>query len=67
MGGLFCATVLALAVFIIGAILVLHGAPIIGVATLVTAVASLVGTAIYGHRIMTGDKKKATQEQPSGS
>jgi hypothetical protein len=45
--------VLALAVFIIGAILVLFGAPAIGVATLVTAIAGLVGTAIYGHHVMT--------------
>jgi hypothetical protein len=58
--GLICATLLSLAVFAIGAILVLYGAPVIGVATLVGAVAGLVGTAIYGHRIST-----TAQAQPS--
>jgi hypothetical protein len=47
--GLCSATILALAVLVIGALLVYHGAPIVGVALLVTAIGGLIGTAVYGH------------------
>jgi len=50
LSGLCAATVLALTVLIIGALLVYHGAPIVGVALLVTAIAGLIGTAIYGQQ-----------------
>jgi len=67
--GLVCGTLLALAVFAIGAILVLFGAPIIGIATLVTAIAGLVGTAIYGHHIMTTPSSNSSPDdnQPAES
>lgn len=68
MGGLICATVLALAVLIIGAILVLFGAPAIGVATLVTAIGGLVGTAIYGHHITTNVRPSSNlQDEENGN
>jgi hypothetical protein len=54
---------LALAVLAIGATLVLFGAPVIGVATLITAVAGLIGTAIYGHRAVRGGRVEKTHEQ----
>jgi hypothetical protein len=58
---LFCAALLALSVLVIGAILVAVGAPIVGVTLLISAVAGLVGTAIYGHRL------NAPQESPEES
>lgn len=48
--GLVCATVLALTVLLIGAWLIYGGAPAVGVSLLMTAVAGLVGTAVYGHK-----------------
>ena len=63
---LICATILSLAIFIIGAILVLYGAPVIGVATLVGAVAGLIGTAIYGHKISTSQPRKPQEENQHG-
>jgi hypothetical protein len=66
MTGLICATLLALAVFAIGAILVLFGAPAIGVATIVTAVAGLVGTAVYGHHVLTENAGSTPQSEENG-
>ena len=63
MAGTVCATILSLSVFIIGALLVLYGAPAIGVATLVLAVAGLVGTAIYGHHVSAAGQTSKPQEQ----
>jgi hypothetical protein len=65
MAGLFCATILALGVFVLGAILVLFGAPAIGVAVLISAVAGLVGTAIYGQRVTTAAAKASGPQQES--
>ncbi len=48
--GLVCATVLAFTFLLIGAWLIYGGAPAVGVSLLVTAVAGLVGTAVYGHK-----------------
>ncbi len=62
--GLCSATILALAVLIIGAVLVYHGASIIGVALLVTAIAGLIGTAIYGHQATPATQEERNQAKP---
>lgn len=67
MAGLFCATLLSIVIFAIGAILVLFGAPAVGVAVLVSAVAGLVGTVIYGHRIMRAPQPANGQDTASGN
>jgi hypothetical protein len=58
MAGLIGGVVLALGVLGSGAWLVAHGASTIGTATIIAAVAGLVGTAIYGHKANTAPKEK---------
>jgi hypothetical protein len=61
--GLCSATILALAVLIIGALLVYHGAPIVGVALLITAIGGLIGTAVYGHAATTQTEQQEDSTQ----
>jgi hypothetical protein len=61
--GLCSATLLALAVLIIGALLVYHGAPVVGVSLLITAIGGLVGTAVYGQK--SASNSQSGQSQPS--
>jgi hypothetical protein len=66
MAGLICATILSTVIFAIGAILVLFGAPVVGVAVLISAVAGLVGTAIYGQRVVTASQPANGQDTANG-
>jgi hypothetical protein len=67
LSGLTSATILALAVLIIGALLVYHGAPIVGVALLVTAIAGLIGTAIYGHQAPAMQGEQSPTPRPEAN
>jgi hypothetical protein len=51
--GLFCASILTLAILAAGIFLVKIGASLLGFAMLVTAIAGLIGTAVWGHRSKT--------------
>lgn len=59
--GLGCATLLAIVFLLTGAWLVLNGASAVGVAMLVSAIAGLVGTAIYGHRALSAEGTRPSE------
>lgn len=63
LASLGCATLLAIVFLLIGAWLIHEGAPAIGVAMLTAAITSLVGTAIYGHKALSADKKQGVVQQ----
>jgi len=58
MAGVFGGLILAITALLTGAWLVRHGASVIGTAIMMTAVAGLVGTAIYGHKANQPSKPK---------
>lgn len=57
--GVVGAVVLAVGAIGFGSWMIVNGAPAVGVALLISAVASLVGTAVYGHRAQS-------QKRPRG-
>ena len=72
LSGLAGGVLLSIVIFVTGAWLVAHGASTIGIAAMITTVAGLVGTAVFGHKSKGSESKDSdesaiTQKEPENS